>query len=87
MAIILKMDKQRRIRIPKKVKLESDTFLLITLGSYKILFPVPKEKPEVDIPKKSVSELLKEAENLARKDALSKVYKRIKGEEENVNRE
>ena len=81
------MDKQRRIKIPENVKLESDTFLLITLGAYKILFPVPKKKLEVDIQEKSVSELLKEAENLAKKDALTKAQKRIRGEEEEVNRE
>ena len=78
MAIILEMDKQRRIRIPKKVKLESDTFLLIIIGPYKMLFPIPKEKPEVDISEKDVTRLLKDADRFAKEDALSRLHRRLK---------
>ena len=68
MTIILKMDKQRRIRIPKKVKVESDRVILVTLGPYNILIPIPKEKIEVDI-SESIQELKKIAEERAIADA------------------
>ncbi len=55
------MDGQRRIRIPRKAGVEGDTFLLLALGSYHILFPVPSKKPELDI-EGPIAELLTQAE-------------------------
>ncbi|MEM4736205.1 MAG: hypothetical protein QXS20_10875 [Candidatus Thorarchaeota archaeon] len=53
----VKMDRQRRIRIPKRAQVKGNTFLLVTLGTYHILLPVPREKPELDI-ESPISELL-----------------------------
>jgi hypothetical protein len=55
------MDGQRRIRIPQKSGLKGDIFLLLTLGSYYVLFPVPVKKPELDI-EGPISEMLAQAE-------------------------
>ena len=55
------MDRQRRIRIPRKAGVRGNTFFLLALGSYHILFPVPSEKPELDI-KGPITELLAQAE-------------------------
>jgi hypothetical protein len=63
----VRMDGQRRIRIPKKAALEGDTFLLLSLGAYHILFPVPSEKPELDL-QGSIAELLEQGEAEATKD-------------------
>jgi hypothetical protein len=57
----VRMDGQRRIRIPQKSGIEGDIFLLLSLGSYYILFPVPTEKPELDI-EGPISEMLAQAE-------------------------
>ena len=61
------MDSQRRIRIPRKAGVEGDTFLLLAIGSYHILFPVPSEKPELDI-EGPITELLTQAEAEITKD-------------------
>jgi len=63
----VRMDGQRRIRIPKKAGVEGDTFLLLSLGTYHILFPVPSEKPELDVAG-SIAELLLRGETEATKD-------------------
>ena len=63
----VRMDGQRRIRIPKKAGLEGDTFLLLALGSYHIIFPVPEEKPQLEIDG-PISELLARAEEEASQD-------------------
>ena len=57
----VRMDGQRRIRIPRKAGVEGDTFLLLALGSYHILFPGPSEKPELDI-EGPIAKLLTQAE-------------------------
>jgi hypothetical protein len=70
----VRMDGQRRIRIPKKAGLEGDTFLLLSLGKYHIIFPVPEEKPELEI-EGPITELLAQAEEEASQD-ISRRWKR-----------
>jgi hypothetical protein len=74
MVIRVRMDDQRRIRIPKKTGIEGDTFFLLTLGSYHILIPVPSQKPELDI-EGSISDLLARAETKIAED-VSKRWRR-----------
>ncbi len=57
----VRLDGQRRIRIPKKSGVEGDTFLILSLGSYHILFPVSSKKPELYIDE-SISGLPAQAE-------------------------
>lgn len=70
----VRMDDQRRIRIPRKAGLEGDTFLLLTIGSYHILFPIPSDKPELDI-EGPIADLLAKADEEIGKD-VSKRWRR-----------
>lgn len=70
------MDAQRRIRIPKKTGIEGESFLLLSLGDYHILFPIPDKKPELDV-QGPISDLLVQAELVAAAD-ISERWRRKK---------
>ncbi|MCF2137035.1 MAG: hypothetical protein K9W43_07280 [Candidatus Thorarchaeota archaeon] len=59
--IRVRMDAQRRIRIPKKAKLEGKNFFLVKRGNYHILISIPDDKPELEL-EEPISELLQSAE-------------------------
>jgi len=71
----VRMDEQRRIRIPKRAGLEGRTFLLLALGTYHILFPVPSEKPELDV-EGPIAELLTQADLDAGLDITERLRRR-----------
>jgi len=71
----VRMDEQRRIRIPKRAGLEGRAFLLLALGTYHILLPVPSEKPELDI-KGPIAELLTQADLDAGQDIAERWRRR-----------
>ncbi len=76
MIVRVRMDAQRRIRIPKKTGIEGESFLLLSLGDYHILFPIPDKKPELDV-QGPISDLLVQAELVAAAD-ISERWRRKK---------
>lgn len=74
-SMMLKVDRRRRIYIPKSVKLETDEVILIPMGSFYLLVPVPRNIIEIDADIER--ELLKKiAEYKARMDALQRLSRR-----------
>ena len=76
----VRMDGQRRIRIPKKSGVKGETFLLLTLGAYYILFPIQKEKPELDIQGK-IGDLLAQVDS----DIMEDITQRWRRKEQDVD--
>lgn len=74
MMVRVRMDDQRRIRIPKKAGIEADTFFLLTRESYHILIPLPSKGPELNI-EGSISNLRAQAETEIADD-VSKRWRR-----------
>ncbi|MGQ4915997.1 MAG: hypothetical protein ACP6IU_14795 [Candidatus Asgardarchaeia archaeon] len=71
--VVVKISK-RRIYIPKKLNFKGERAILIPFGKGLIVYPIPQQFVEVDIPY-SISELKELAERKAKEDSLGTLTK------------
>ncbi len=73
--VVVAVDSQRRVYIPKDLAFEGDQAIMIQQGNSILLIPVPKEVIEIDV-SAGVKELRERAEGIAKEDALQRARRR-----------